>query len=112
MLSPAPWPSPTWLPFPSASLRVSKMASLGHSGRQAPQEMHSSVISNAITLASFPGSLSLDFFPCRRLFDKVGPRLRIHDMVTQNFKRMPSPCQCDFSQGHRPEDLFRYEQKP
>src|SRR4029079_17048718 len=53
MLSPTPWPSPTWLPFVSASLRVSKIASFGHSGRQAPQEIHSSVISNAMTLASF-----------------------------------------------------------
>src|ERR1051326_1791115 len=53
MLSPAPWPSPTWLPLASASLRVSKIASFGHSGRQAPQEIHSSVISNAMTLASF-----------------------------------------------------------
>src|SRR6185503_18187510 len=53
ILSPTPWPSPTWLPFVSASLRVSKIASFGHSGRQAPQEIHSSVISNAMTLASF-----------------------------------------------------------
>src|SRR2546430_6258254 len=53
MLSPMPWPSPTWLPLASASPRVSKIASLGHSGRQAPQEMHSSVIKSAILLASF-----------------------------------------------------------
>src|SRR5262245_57419195 len=53
MLSPTPWPSPTWLPLVSASLRVSKIASFGHSGRQAPQEIHSSVISSAMTLASF-----------------------------------------------------------
>src|SRR5262245_35022148 len=51
MLSPTPWPSPTWFPLDSASLRVSKIASFGHSGRQAPQEIHSSVINSAMTLA-------------------------------------------------------------
>src|SRR3990172_4240940 len=39
-----PSPSETFHPAVSAADRLSKIASFGHSGRQAPHEIHSSVI--------------------------------------------------------------------
>src|SRR5215510_11414099 len=96
MLSPTPWPSPTWYPFPSASLRVSKIASFGHSGRQAPREMHSSVISSAMTLASF----SPQWGPTRL----TRPLRHDHSGMTQR-TRYSSPLL--FSKSTQPDSLRR-----